>query len=111
MWWEIVISFIVFTTICVDGDMDMRQHICGIGFITTSCQYMHVNVDMHWRRHGRLYKYMGHDVDVKVDDILDEHGHICKEICTKVITKHTYVVIKNLFNFHNMLQLESCSLT
>ena len=54
--------------------------------------------------------YIGNIIDVyEVDDILDEHGLICKETCTKIIAKHTYVVIKKLFNFHNMLQLESCS--
>ena len=40
---------------------------------------MHVNVDKHWRCHGRLYERIGHAVDVKVDDILDEYGHIYKK--------------------------------
>ena len=49
---------------------------------------------------------IGEVMDVyKVDDILVEHGLIRKETCTKIIAKHTYVIIKKLFNFHNMLQL------
>ena len=55
---------------------------------------MHVNVGMHWRGHGHLYKRIKHAVDVKVDDTQDEHEHIHKEICTKVIAKPTYVAIK-----------------
>ena len=40
---------------------------------------MYVNVDMHWRYHGCLHERMGYDADVKVDDILDEHGHTHKK--------------------------------
>jgi hypothetical protein len=46
---------------------------------------MHVNVDIHWRCHGRLHKRMGNAVDVKVDGILDEYGHIHKERVQKLL--------------------------
>jgi hypothetical protein len=46
---------------------------------------MHVNVDMHWRCHGRLHERIGHVVDVKVDDILDKHGHIHKKHVQKLL--------------------------
>ena len=52
---------------------------------------MHVNVDMHWRCHRHLHECMGHAADVKVDDILDERGHIHK--------KH----VKNLLQNTHML--------
>ena len=71
---------------------------------------MHVNVDMHWRCHGRLHKRIGHDVDVKVDDILEEHGHIYKKNMYKSYYKTHICCHKNVsIHFHNMLQLESCT--
>ena len=50
---------------------------------------MHVNVDMHWRGHRRLHKRMGHVVDVKVDDILDEHEYI-------YIKKYVQKLLRNI---------------
>ena len=46
---------------------------------------MHVNVDMHWRFHECLHERMGHAVDIKVDDILVEHGYIHKEHVQKLL--------------------------
>lgn len=36
---------------------------------------MYVNFDMHWRHHERLYERIEYDVDVKVDNIVEKHGH------------------------------------
>ena len=46
---------------------------------------MHVNVDMHWHCHGRLYERMEQAVDVNVDDILDEHRIIYKKHIQKLL--------------------------
>ena len=34
---------------------------------------MDVNVDMHWRCRGGMYKHMRHVIDVKVDDYWDNY--------------------------------------
>jgi hypothetical protein len=52
---------------------------------------MHINVDMHWCFHGHLHERMGYDVDIKVDDILDEHGHTHKEHVQKLL-QNTHIV-------------------
>ena len=71
---------------------------------------MHVNDDTHWHSHGCLRECMRHAVDVKVDDILDEHKHIHKEHIQS-LKKNTHILQKKIVHFYNMLQLKCCSIT
>ena len=52
---------------------------------------MYVNVDIHWRCYRRLYERMEHVVDIKINDILDEHGHIHKEHVQKLL-QNTHIL-------------------
>ena len=56
---------------------------------------------MHWRCHGRLHERMGHAVDVKVDDILDEHGHIHKEHVQKLLQNTHMLPLKGFYSFQH----------
>ena len=59
---------------------------------------MHVNDDMHWRFHRCLHKCIEDVVHVKVDDILDEHKHICKEHVQRLL-QNTYTLPKKNYSF------------
>ena len=72
---------------------------------------MHVNVDMHWRCHRRLYEHMEHAVDIKVDDIQVNMGIYVKNMCKNHYKTQICCHNKVFIHFHNMLQLESTNPT
>jgi hypothetical protein len=92
MWWEIVISFIIFTTTDVDGIMDIMS-IC-VGVVIDA--YMNVWDTILTSRWMTFHMSMGIYIN-----------NMYKSYCKIHICCH-----KNVFiYFHNMLQLESCSPT